>query len=123
MNQSLVQIIIAVGSSAGLTTLIAAIFNRNKSKAEQEQISAEATQIITNAAKGLVNDYREDNALLRQKLGETEQKLASATSQLESTTRALREAVSALRETGADVSRLIQQNRDLFQAPDDVSGL
>lgn len=109
MSDGIIQIIIGLGGGAGVTALIAGLFNRNKTRAEKEQIGAEAAQIITNAAKSLVGDYRDDNAKLRQKLSETDVELERCRDQLHATTETLREALPLLRSTGADIARLTRR--------------
>lgn len=121
MNEGIIQIIIGLGGGAGVTALIAGLFNRNKTKAEKEQIGAEAAQIITNAAKGLVDDYRNDNIKLREKLAQTEARLEEVTDRLDDAVAALREAIPLLRAGGADLSRVVRRLDDHTMA--EIDGL
>lgn len=123
MNQGVIQIILAAFGSAGFTAVVAGFFARNKTRAESENISAEAAQVIREAAAGMVEDYRKDNAMLRQRLTETDEQYSATRAQLSQTSRqledtsrqlrvtteVLREAIATLRGVGVDVSNLLRQ--------------
>lgn len=99
----IVQLLIALGGGAAMTAIIGGFFQKNKVRAEQKQISAEAAQIITNAAEQLANNYRLDNQQLRTEVSElkaqlvlTEQSQTGLQNQLRQTSRELQIAGTRL---------------------------
>lgn len=64
----LIQILLSAGGATVLAALITAVMNRRK-------LSAEATQIITQAAAGTVENVMKDNAELRTRMAVLEAKL------------------------------------------------
>jgi hypothetical protein len=66
--QLLVTALVSAGGATILVAIINAFFNRRK-------LSAEATQIITQAAAGTVENIMKDNAELRRELGEVKRQL------------------------------------------------
>lgn len=67
MNEIL-RLVLSAGGAAVLAALINAVINRRK-------LSAEATQIITQAAAGTVENIMKDNVVLRERLALTEAEL------------------------------------------------
>lgn len=138
MTQGAIQIVLAALGSAALTALIAGIFARNKTRAESESLSAEAAQVIREAAAGMVEDYRKDNAELRKQLSEyrqqnqehsdqhekTRRALGKATRQSEVVSEVLRELLDLLRQMDVDVSRYVRRREiaALLETGEDPGG-
>lgn len=68
ISETLVTILVSAGGGTILAALVNALFNRRK-------LSAEATQIITQAAAGTVENVMKDNTALRARLAEVEAKI------------------------------------------------
>lgn len=75
-NAALVQVLASVLGSTVLVSLITAYLNRKK-------LGAEATDIITQAATGVVNQFKEDNARLRQQADRDRQERAELRGRLD----------------------------------------
>lgn len=68
----LLTLLVSTGAATIIVAFITAIFNRRK-------LSAEATQIITQAAAGTVENIMKDNAALRTELGQIKGELRTLT--------------------------------------------
>lgn len=64
----IIQILLSAGGATILAAIINAVMNRRK-------LSAEATEIITRAAAGTVENVTKDNELLREKVLKLEEKI------------------------------------------------
>jgi hypothetical protein len=67
-----ITLLVSTGAATIIVALITAVFNRRK-------LSAEATQIITQAAAGTVENIMKDNAALRTELCDVKSELAKLT--------------------------------------------
>lgn len=68
--------LLSAGAATIIVALLNALFNRRK-------LSAEATQIITQAAAGTVENVMRDNAELRTRMGKLDERLAHLDAALE----------------------------------------
>lgn len=75
MNDIL-PLLLGAGGATIIAAIVNAVFNRRK-------LSAEATQIITQAAAGTVENIMKDNASLRLELGEVKAKMIELTAIVE----------------------------------------
>lgn len=105
MNDTVLQLIIGVAGSSLITTLIAAIFNRNKGRAETSQVEADATKLIREAASGMMQEFKDDNADLRTR----NQKLEEESDELRSKVRDKDRELGRRDDIIADLGRAIEQ--------------
>lgn len=117
------EILIGLGGTAALAAFITGMFQKGKVKAERQQLSAQAEQIITTAAESLVKSYQKANLDLQTELAATKTELSTTrrdlgmaqrelnrnSAQLRETNRRLNVAIDLLENMGADVTTILHR--------------
>lgn len=115
MSETVVQVIIGIAGSSLITSILAFFFNKNKTKAETEQVSADAAQKIREAATGMVQEFRLDNSELRERNDALEEERREMRRTIERKDDFIGDARRAMTQTGRIIAEKGLDLRDFPQ--------
>lgn len=103
-GQFLLQMAVAIGSGSILAPVLAAIFSRQRNRAESVHLSASATTELTKAAGEVATIYSKLQEQSTKRIAELEQMLAASRSAQRDAEGRLASAVALLENAGIDTA-------------------
>lgn len=104
VGQFLLQMAVAIGSGSVLAPILAAIFSRQRTRAESVHLSASATTELTKAAGEVASIYSKLQEQSAKRISELELALAGHLAARQSAERRLASALSLLENAGIDTA-------------------